>query len=496
MMQVTSTQASGSASQNAANADKKTSNGQLFGDMFAEMSEPTEKTGATSATKTAELSEQQRSLDKDPGEEESTDGKEGVTDEDKVSQNLTEDGGSEQENSEAELTVQVTNNEQTTPVIASGMASEQAVTDSNKQSVEEEESDKAQGVLDKHSEFLRHIDKSNETSTELKEAEQQSTVTEKEVSEESREEASVNSDKPLTGLQSSEKLPMEAQVNSEKQPETKVQEKTTLSQAITSISNGNSEASSQQNETESDPQQAAKQVNILGVKEKEAGDNKVELKEAINIRQNPLVQGEQAKPELDITHAVEAPTKSGSVESPIPVTTGAFSSPIRGLEQSGIQVNQQVSQQVTEQQLLQQKFELAAKEAPSMLRERITLMMNQGIQQVEIRLDPAELGSMYIKLQMQNDQLSVSIQVQQPQSRELLEQNMPKLREMLAEQGIQLGESAIEQQQQGQTAQKDQQAETEQNMGGDEASDEGLAQNITMGRLNFNQTEKGIDFYA
>ncbi|WP_434339925.1 flagellar hook-length control protein FliK [Motilimonas cestriensis] len=152
--------------------------------------------------------------------------------------------------------------------------------------------------------------------------------------------------------------------------------------------------------------------------------------------------------------------------------------------------------QTTSQFELGQKFELASREAPTIMRERITMMMNKGIGQAEIRLDPAELGSMHVKLSMQNDQLSVSIQTTQPQSKELLDQHMPRLREMLTQQGINLGESHVSQQQSGSQ------------QGGDSAQGSGSGQASTAQQSNivedsptqtvrnYVQSNSAIDFYA
>lgn len=97
---------------------------------------------------------------------------------------------------------------------------------------------------------------------------------------------------------------------------------------------------------------------------------------------------------------------------------------------------------------LQQPVELQSKQAAAMLSERILMMLNQSKQEVTIRLDPAELGSMHVKIQVHNDQVQLSIQAHVGQTKELLEQNLPRLKELLSEQGIDLSEANIEQQNQ------------------------------------------------
>lgn len=77
------------------------------------------------------------------------------------------------------------------------------------------------------------------------------------------------------------------------------------------------------------------------------------------------------------------------------------------------------------------------------LNERINYMVSNRLHSADIRLDPAHLGAMQIRLNLHHDQAQVQIHVHNPQAREMLEQSMPKLRDMLAQQGIQLGQSQI-----------------------------------------------------
>lgn len=92
------------------------------------------------------------------------------------------------------------------------------------------------------------------------------------------------------------------------------------------------------------------------------------------------------------------------------------------------------------------QLNLQQQDAAGQLRERVQLMVRQNIQVAEIRLDPAELGQMQIRINLQQEQASVQFIVQQQQAKELLEQQMPRLREMLQQQGIQLGDGQVQQQ--------------------------------------------------
>ncbi|MCJ8268148.1 MAG: flagellar hook-length control protein FliK, partial [Psychrosphaera sp.] len=89
------------------------------------------------------------------------------------------------------------------------------------------------------------------------------------------------------------------------------------------------------------------------------------------------------------------------------------------------------------------------------MKERLVIMMNKGIQTANIRLDPAELGQMQVKMSIENDVTSVSIVVQNSQAKEVLEQTLPKLKEMLAEQGIEMDEGSVEQESREQREQRE-----------------------------------------
>ena len=95
---------------------------------------------------------------------------------------------------------------------------------------------------------------------------------------------------------------------------------------------------------------------------------------------------------------------------------------------------------------LRQPVNLLAADAAGQLRDRLVMMARQSIHSAEIKLEPAELGSMTIRVNMQQDQASVQFMVQQAHAKEVLEQQLPRLRDMLQEQGIQLAEGQVEQQ--------------------------------------------------
>lgn len=123
---------------------------------------------------------------------------------------------------------------------------------------------------------------------------------------------------------------------------------------------------------------------------------------------------------------------------------------------------QQLSQAAGQQGLTVQnqlRAEQAAAQAPMQLNreiageqvaERVQMMMSKNLKNIDIRLDPPELGRLQIRMNMTGDGATVHFTVANQQARDVIEQSMPRLREMLAQQGLQLGDSSVQQQSSGQ----------------------------------------------
>jgi len=71
--------------------------------------------------------------------------------------------------------------------------------------------------------------------------------------------------------------------------------------------------------------------------------------------------------------------------------------------------------------------------------QRLIFMVSNEMKSAEIRLNPAELGPMEVKVKTEGEKVSVVINVQNPQVREAIEQSLPRLREIFAGQGMDLG---------------------------------------------------------
>ncbi|OEY70282.1 hypothetical protein BI198_12405 [Rheinheimera salexigens] len=148
----------------------------------------------------------------------------------------------------------------------------------------------------------------------------------------------------------------------------------------------------------------------------------------------------------------------------------------------------------THAEQLKQSINLMQQDAAGHMRQQVSLMLSQQIQKAEIRLDPAGLGMMQIKIDMQQDQATVQFTVQQHQAKELIEQQLPRLREMLQQQGIQLAEGQVQQQSQQQQRQlAQQQQQQNQQLAGESSNEEQLGMPI---QVTVKHSDRLVDYYA
>ena len=80
---------------------------------------------------------------------------------------------------------------------------------------------------------------------------------------------------------------------------------------------------------------------------------------------------------------------------------------------------------------------------PTALSQQIILFKQQNIEQAELRLDPAELGSLKIKLSMHNGKMQLQMAAAVSVVKEVLASALPYLRTSLAEQGIELQQTEV-----------------------------------------------------
>ncbi|WP_087021510.1 flagellar hook-length control protein FliK [Thaumasiovibrio subtropicus] len=147
-------------------------------------------------------------------------------------------------------------------------------------------------------------------------------------------------------------------------------------------------------------------------------------------------------------------------------------------------------------------------EGQQAITEKVQMMLSNNLKQVDIRLDPPELGRMQIKLNLNQDQASVQFTVSSSQAKEVVEQTMPRLREMLNQQGLQLAQGNVQQDASGRQSQ--QQGNGMMNMAngnGNQGNQGGSGQNGTPDwtqtaasdeqiELFVDERQEGVDYYA
>ena len=141
---------------------------------------------------------------------------------------------------------------------------------------------------------------------------------------------------------------------------------------------------------------------------------------------------------------------SGSKEGAQPGSENSSSGFAQQLAQAAGQQGMNPLTQARAEQAAQAPLQLNRDLAGEQMAERVQMMMSKNLKNIDIRLDPPELGRMQIRMSMNGDGATVHFTVANQQARDVIEQSMPRLREMLAQQGVQLGDSSVQQQASGQ----------------------------------------------
>ncbi|MFH4561894.1 flagellar hook-length control protein FliK [Vibrio diabolicus] len=164
--------------------------------------------------------------------------------------------------------------------------------------------------------------------------------------------------------------------------------------------------------------------------------------------------------------------------------------------QQGTNVQQQA--RIDAAQQAQLPLQLTKELANEQVAEKVQMMMSKNLKNLDIRLDPPELGRMQIRMTMNNDVANVHFTVNNPQARDIIEQTLPRLREMLAQQGMQLADSSVQQQNSGQQQGRytaEQHGQSAQGSGFSGQPEESFDADVNLD-LNVASKRDGISFYA
>lgn len=267
-----------------------------------------------------------------------------------------------------------------------------------------------------------------------------------------------------------------AKVTSDKAAEVRVVNQSTNS-VVSTEQQGNQQASSEQENTE----QSMKQQQDVSIKEQVQVSAKTSFAEQIVERntQNAQPVTGSANAELDAklqtAHERELASIQAAAQRPNHESLSTQSAKsVQAIMQETIAINRK-------------DFSVAVK-------EKVMVAINQKLRQLEIRLDPPELGSMQVKLNLQNEQAAVNFVVQSQQAKEALEQHMGKLKDMLAQSGVDVGDANIEQRDSQNSEQASAQGQSRYN--GSETDDE-MSQTLEQVNPNlYKASSTGIDYYA
>ena len=167
-------------------------------------------------------------------------------------------------------------------------------------------------------------------------------------------------------------------------------------------------------------------------------------------------------------------------------TTAALTQPVAQSSAAGQAT--QLAARPAETSGWQAPLALTEPAAAQQLKDRVMVQIQHKLQTAEVQLHPEDMGSMQIKLNLQQDQLSVQFVVQQGAAKEALEQQMPRLRELLEQQGIALTEGQVEQRQSG--------GQQEQRQGRSGPSAGGETDLPAVQTVQMKVSDRMVDFYA
>ena len=75
--------------------------------------------------------------------------------------------------------------------------------------------------------------------------------------------------------------------------------------------------------------------------------------------------------------------------------------------------------------------------------QQVTWLVKNGLSEAEIRVKPADMGPISVRIEMNQNEATISFAVTQPETRAAVQDSLHRLTEMLADSGISLGEANV-----------------------------------------------------
>jgi flagellar hook-length control protein FliK len=217
-----------------------------------------------------------------------------------------------------------------------------------------------------------------------------------------------------------------------------------------------------------------KMVNVQATTEKELGSVKLrpDILQALSLRASDSKQQTNTSvesPSLDMNFDKNIPTaKTMNAQLQLPellerVSSKTLSSPAQtlsdrvglGLTTTSAVASGQVKADVP---VLDIQPSLQNAAWSRVMTSRVLWMAREGVQEASLKLNPAQLGPVEVRLNMHQDQANVTFIAHSAATRDALEQAIPRLRESFAQHGLELTNADVSQQSFNQSGENEQQS--------------------------------------
>lgn len=128
--------------------------------------------------------------------------------------------------------------------------------------------------------------------------------------------------------------------------------------------------------------------------------------------------------------------------------------------------------------------------------QQIMMMHEKGIGSARIRLDPPELGSLLIKLEVQDRSAVVHFSAQNPMVRDSLEQQLPRLQVLMDDMGLELSDASVDSQSGGQAGKGDRDGQDSTAQEGDVSEQTALSSDQPVDQANPELSLSMVDQYV
>lgn len=128
--------------------------------------------------------------------------------------------------------------------------------------------------------------------------------------------------------------------------------------------------------------------------------------------------------------------------------------------------------------------------------QQVSYMIKGGFQQADIKLNPAHLGPMEIKLTMKDDSANINFVTQHAAVRDVIDAAIPRLKEMLEQQGLNLSDANVSTQSEQKEANTESQHDSDVDGGSDVVNESAVSAEINQEIVVDMDTNSGVSIFA